>query len=86
MADDDFDPRTATDNQILRNQAKREANRVADELVNLAEQIRCEAIRFDNESQPAAAVVADVVNAYTKGGYATSARFWSMVHDLSRMT
>jgi cell division septum initiation protein DivIVA len=74
-----------TENQTLRREAMEHAGRIADDLEGLAERIRLAARQFSNETIPAAAVVAEIVNTYTQNGNATGARFWSMVRELSRM-
>lgn len=85
MTTPEFDYSTATDNQILRHQAHQEADRIVNDLTALAERIRLTARQFDNESIPASAVVAEVVNAYTQGGNTIGAIFWSLIRELSRM-
>lgn len=72
-----------TENQRLRNEAHRQAERVAAELETIARRIRQEAKGFDNEKYDASAVAADVVNTYVQSGGHIGAIMWQMIRDLS---
>lgn len=56
-----------TDNQVARQHAKYDVVSIATALENLAGRLRKIANQLDDESQPAAAVIAEVVNDYTQG-------------------
>jgi hypothetical protein len=76
--------RDLTDNQILRKDAARQAERIAKDLENLAARIRRTAQQFDDESRMASKVVADIVSDYTQGGGNIGSMLWIMVNELSR--
>jgi hypothetical protein len=72
-----------TENQRLRNEAHRHAERIAVELENTARRIRQEARGFENEKQDASAVAADVISVYVQNGGTVGAIVWQLIRDLS---
>jgi hypothetical protein len=76
--------RDLTDNQILRKDAARQAERIAKDLEDLAARIRCTAQQFDDESRMASKVAADIVSDYTQGGGNIGSMLWMMINELSR--
>jgi hypothetical protein len=77
--------RDLTDNQINRRGAARQAEAIAGRIDTLASRIRFSAKEFNDETQPAARIIADIVNDYVQSGNNIGSSFWNMIRDLSEM-
>ncbi len=74
-----------TDEQFRRQEAKRQALRVASNLRNLADRISLVSRQFDRDDRPAASIVADIASDYMQQSGSAGAVFWGLIHELGSM-
>jgi hypothetical protein len=74
--------RYLTEDQVLRREAAREAERLASKLDQLAERIRHTSRQFENTPRPAVAIVADLVNDYVQGTGSAGPILWGLIREL----
>lgn len=77
--------RDLTEDQVLRREAAREAERLASELDRVAERIRHTSRQFEKTQRPAAGITADLVNDYVQGTGSAGPILWGLIRELSRM-
>ena len=73
-----------TEDQWLRREQKRQANRIAAHLESVAARIRGLAESFDKADRDPHITAADIANEYTQSGGMIGGMLWAMVSELRR--